>query len=130
MNWHRLEFSKSDFRINLGVKLDVKLAISPQIKLWMMASFILLLTACQTTPAPLEEFAIARAALEAAKSVQAARHSPGYWHQADDAYRKGRQYYADRDYRAARSEFIKSRFAAEKAENSARLIRQKSGDIL
>lgn len=85
---------------------------------------------CQTTPAPLEEYTLARAALEAARSVQAARHSPGYWHQAEEAYRKGRLYYNDHDWANAREEFVTSKAAAEKAENSARLIRQKTGDIL
>lgn len=88
------------------------------------------LTACQTTPAPLEEYALARSAIEAAKSVQAARHSPGYWHQAEEAYRKGRLFYNDRDWAGAREQFIRARIAAEKAENSARLIRQRTGDVL
>ncbi|MBK7960180.1 MAG: DUF4398 domain-containing protein [Bdellovibrionales bacterium] len=85
---------------------------------------------CQSIPPPIEEYAIARAAIDAAKSVQAPRHSPGFWHQAEEAYRKGRLLYSDRDWSGARTEFLKSRAAAEKAENSARLIRQKNGDVL
>lgn len=85
---------------------------------------------CQTVPPPLEEYALARAAIEAAQAVQAARHSPGFWHQAEEAYRIARIYYSDHDWMNARSEFIKARVAAEKAENSARLIRQKTGDVL
>lgn len=85
---------------------------------------------CQTVPAPVEDYSLARAALDAARSVQAARHSPGYWHQAEEAYRKGRIYFEDRDYSKAKEQFVKARFAAEKAENSARLIRQKTGDVL
>lgn len=90
----------------------------------------LALIGCQSMPPPIEEYAIARAAIDAAKSVQAPRHSPGFWHQAEEAYRKGRLLYAERDWSGAKSEFLKSRVAAEKAENSARLIRQKSGDVL
>jgi hypothetical protein len=91
-----------------------------------MTAFI----SCQTVPLPLEEYSLARAAIEAARAVQAPRHSPGYWHQADEAYRQGRLAYKDRDYVVARESFIRARLAAEKAENSARLIRQKTGDVL
>lgn len=88
------------------------------------------IVSCQTVPAPVEDYSLARAAIDAARSVQAARHSPGYWHQAEEAYRKGRIYFEDRDYSKAKEQFIRARMAAEKAENSARLIRQKTGDVL
>lgn len=85
---------------------------------------------CQSVPAPVEEYSLARAALEAARSVQAARHSPGYWHQAEESYRKARIYFNDHDWENAQIEFINAKQSAEKAENSARLIRQKSGEVL
>ncbi|MNJ92662.1 hypothetical protein D3C87_103360 [compost metagenome] len=85
---------------------------------------------CQTVPAPIEDYSLARAALDAARSVQAPRHSPGYWHQAEEAYRKGRIYYEDRDYAKAKEQFARARVSAERAENSARLIRQRTGDVL
>ncbi len=96
----------------------------------LAVTMLALLVSCQTVPQPIEEYTLARAAIEAARAVQAPRHSPGYWHQADEAYRQGRLYYKDRDYIQARDAFIKARMAAEKAENSARLIRQKTGDVL
>ncbi|MGZ3770118.1 MAG: DUF4398 domain-containing protein [Bdellovibrio sp.] len=101
----------------------------------LQRSFIVILVftvilGCQTVPAPIEDYSLARAAIEAARSVQAARHSPGYWHQAEEAYRKGRVYFEDRDYSKAKDQFIRARLSAEKAENSARLIRQKTGDVL
>ena len=101
------------------------------VKTWI--SMILLsigLAGCQTTPPPVEEYALARAALDAARAVQAARHSPGFWHQAEEAYRRARLYYNDRDWAAATEQFKRARIAAEKAENSARLIRQRTGDVL
>ena len=105
-----------------------------QWKRWFLGASIVAATvfqtSCQTTPAPMQEYTLARAALDAARGVQAARHSPGYWHQAEEAYRRARLYYTDRDWANAREEFIKARVAAEKAENSARLLRQKSGDVL
>lgn len=88
------------------------------------------LVSCQTVAVPIEDYSLARAALEAARAVQAARHSPGYWHQAEDAYRKGRIYFEDRDYSKAKEQFIRARQSAERAENSSRLIRQRTGDIL
>lgn len=95
-----------------------------------IALLLLFMAGCQTMPAPIDDYALARAAMDAARSVQAARHSPGYWHQAEEAYRRARILYKDREYAEAKEEFIKSRIAAERAENSARLIRQKSGDVL
>lgn len=85
---------------------------------------------CQTVPAPIEDYSLARAALDAARTVQASRHSPGYWHQAEEAYRKGRIYFEDRDFGKAKEQFVRARMAAERAENSARLIRQRTGDVL
>ena len=96
----------------------------------LAVTMLALLVSCQTVPQPIEEYTLARAAIEAARAVQAPRHSPGYWHQADEAYRQGRLYYKDRDYAQARDAFIKARIAAERVENSARLIRQKTGDVL
>lgn len=93
-------------------------------------TLVMLLMGCQTVPQPIEEYSLARAAIDAARAVQAPRHSPGYWHQADEAYRQGRLAYKDRDYAKARDAFLKAKAAAEKAENSARLIRQKTGDVL
>ncbi|MGZ3772795.1 MAG: DUF4398 domain-containing protein [Pseudobdellovibrionaceae bacterium] len=100
------------------------------IRLFIGMIFFTVIVGCQTVPAPIEDYSLARAAIDAARSVQAARHSPGYWHQAEEAYRKGRIYFEDRDYAKAKEQFIRARFAAEKAENSARLIRQKTGDVL
>jgi hypothetical protein len=96
----------------------------------LVSATLMMLIACQSVPQPLEEYSLARAAIEAARSVQAPRHSPGYWHQADEAYRQGRLSFRDRNYDRAKDEFIRARQAAEKAENSARLIRQKTGDVL
>ena len=88
------------------------------------------LLSCQTVPAPIEEYTLARAALDAARNVQASRHSPGFWNQADQAYRQGQERYRDHNWSKAKDEFTKARIAAEKAENSARLIRQKTGEVL
>lgn len=88
------------------------------------------LTGCVTARPPTEDYSLARAAMDAAKAVEAARYSPGYWHQADETYRRAESLYQDHEYSAAQKEFIRARLAAERAENSARLIRQKNGEVL
>jgi starvation-inducible outer membrane lipoprotein len=90
----------------------------------------LCLSACITSPRPIEDYALARAAIEAAKSVDSARHSPGYWSQAEESFRRGKVLYNEREFDAAKEEFINARLAAERAENSARLIRQRNGEVL
>ncbi len=85
---------------------------------------------CVNFPPPIEDYTLADAAVKAAKSVQAVRYSPGYWHQAEEFYRQARILYREREYEQAKDLFVQARQAAEKAENSARLIRQKNGDVL
>ncbi len=96
----------------------------------LLSFFTLGILGCKTGPVPLDEYTMARAALDAARDVQAPRLSPGFWHQAEEAYRRGRLLYRDSRWDEARIEFLKAKQAAEKAENSARLNRQKTGDIL
>ena len=93
-------------------------------------AFALIMSGCVTAPAPLDDYNLARAALESARVVEAARHSPGYYHQAEESYRKAKLYFEEREYEQAKIEFVRARVAAEKAENSARLIRMRSGEVL
>ncbi len=90
----------------------------------------IVLTSCVTVPPPKEEYAYAKAAIDAARSVQAVRYSPGNWHQAEELYRQARILYTERQFEKALDLFQKARQAAERAENSARLMRHKNGDIL
>ncbi len=96
---------------------------------WILA-FCFLFTSCQTVPEPVDDYALARAALEAAKDVQSARYTPGLWHQAENYYKQGQYYYREKDWARAKSFFLKARTSAEKAENSSRLIRQRTGEVL
>lgn len=97
---------------------------------WIVAGVCLILGGCITAPPPVEDYALARAAIDAARAVESARHASGYWSQAEEAYRRAKLLYNDRDYAEARQEFIRARIAAEKAENSARWVRQKNGEVL
>ncbi len=104
-----------------SIKLSIKLSIT--------LSCLLILN-CQSIPAPQLEYALARAAQEAAQAVEGSRHSPGYWGQGEEAYRQAQIFYRDRYWDKAKKYFIKARIAYERAENSARLIRQKTGEFL
>lgn len=96
----------------------------------LIAAGIFFFVGCVTFPPPIEEYTLADAAIKAARNVQAVRYSPGYWHQAEELFRQARILYREREYEQAKDLFGQARLAAEKAENSARLLRQKNGDIL
>lgn len=98
-------------------------------RLFILAG-LFFLVGCVNFPPPLEDYTLADTAIKAAKSVQAVRYSPGYWHQAEEYFRQARILYREREYEQAKDLFVLARQAAEKAENSARLLRQKNGDIL
>jgi hypothetical protein len=85
---------------------------------------------CVHIPPPILEYSLADTALKAAKSVQAVRYSPGYFYEAEEAYRQAKILYNEREYEQARDLFNKARIAAEKSEGSARLIRLRNGEVL
>lgn len=97
---------------------------------WGLLLIFLALTSCITQSKPVEEYILARAALDAAKQVDASKYSSGFWNQAEEAFKKAKLYYDEREFNLAREQFLKAKIAAEKAENSARLIRQKNGEVL
>ncbi|MDZ4678079.1 MAG: DUF4398 domain-containing protein [Oligoflexia bacterium] len=74
------------------------------------------------------EYVLAREAFMAAREGESARYAPGYYHKAEESYRRGVQAYQDQSYNEAVDEFIQARLYAEKAENAAHIQRQKSGD--
>ena len=99
-------------------------------RLFGFVFLVFFLQGCVTIPPPKVQHTLAKSAIDAARSVQAVRYSPGFWHQAEEFYRQAKILYNEREYEKALDLFEKARIAAEKAENSARLIRQKNGDIL
>lgn len=82
---------------------------------------------CAGTP-PINEYTYARTALEAAKRAGAPRYAPGFWSRAEESYRRAEKLYNDRYYDEALDEFENARIYAEKAENSTRLKKFKSGE--
>jgi len=85
---------------------------------------------CQTLPPPIEEYVLARSALDAAFQSGAPRLSHGHWQQAEKSFKQAEEYYLERSYIEAKNEFIKSRKSAEKAENSTRFQKFKNGEFL
>ena len=100
------------------------------IRILLATLYFFFVVGCVTVPPPNEEYTLAKAAIDAAKAVQAARYSSGFWHQAEEFYRQAKILYNEREYAEAKYLFLSAKSSAEKAENSARLLRQKSGDVL
>jgi hypothetical protein len=77
---------------------------------------------------PSMEYVLAREAFMAAREGESARYAPGYYHKAEESYRRGVQAYNEQSYDEAVEEFESARIFAEKAENAAHIQRQKTGD--
>ncbi len=78
---------------------------------------------------PVEEYNIARVAIESAKDSEAARFAPALWYKAELAYREGESLFRERDYKQAKRRFEAARAFAEQAENAARLGRNETGEV-
>lgn len=93
----------------------------------LLSLFFLSLIACSTNP-PLEEYTLAKTALEAAQASGANKFAPGFWFKAEESYRLGEQKFKDGKYEESKIHFVQAQDFAEKAENKARFDRSKSGD--
>jgi hypothetical protein len=91
-------------------------------------TFLILTSAC-AGPKPYEDYALAYVALEAAKSAEASRYSPGNWSKAERLYREGQQAYNDNSNKHAKKLFQLSMSYAEKAENVTRLKKFQTGGV-
>jgi hypothetical protein len=60
--------------------------------------------------------------------VDAARFAPGYFHKAEENYRRAERLFKEKSYSQASDAFKVARHFSEKAENASRVIRQKNGD--
>ena len=97
-------------------------------------SFVLVLYctwlgACITTSPPIEEYHLARAALEAARRIEAARVAGGAFHKAEEAFRRAEILYQNKEYTEAQTFFNITIQEAEKAENAAALLKWKNGEV-
>lgn len=78
---------------------------------------------------PVDEYTIARAAMDGARESEAPRYAPALWYKAEQAYREGEIFFRERVYDEALKRFTQARTWAEQAENAARLSRFESGDL-
>jgi hypothetical protein len=81
-----------------------------------------------TPPPPFEEYAVARAAVNAARDYDSAKYAKGMWNRAEEAYFKGQKSFQANDMADARKNFRLATEYAEKAENLTRLKKFQSGD--
>lgn len=88
------------------------------------------LASCTTIPAPVEEYAVARAALEAARLVDAARFAGPQFHRGMETYLRAEILFRNREYHEARDLFDDARESFEKSENMANVQRKKNGETL
>ena len=100
----------------------------PSNLLSLAAAMMLGIIAC-VTEAPIEEYVLARAALESSRAVDAGRYSSGFYHRGLEAYAKAEILYKDREYPDAKALFHSARLDFEKAENSAQVQRKKNGEV-
>lgn len=79
-------------------------------------------------PAPIEEYNLARTAIDAAEEAGAATLAPGFYNRAEENFRNGTKAFRENDYRGAKILFDGARENAERAENAARLKKFQSGE--
>lgn len=100
-------------------------------KVWLLiAIFPALMVGCTSVTLPIQEYTLARSALESAEHSDAERLAPLIFQEAQELYRKAEQLYHDREFEDSRLMFIKSRKLSEKAENLARMKKSKTGEVL
>ncbi len=90
---------------------------------------LLALNGC-VAPLPIEEYTLARAAVNSARESGSERLAPGLWYKAEENYRNGQKYLKDKDNESAKVNFLRSIEFAEKAENASRLKKFESGEMM
>ena len=80
------------------------------------------------SPRPLNEFTLARTAVDSAKGAGAENFAAGLWYQAQSQFRLGQQALKDKDNESAKKHFASAVRLAEKAENAARLKKFETGE--
>lgn len=93
--------------------------------LWTSLS---VLSAC-VGPAPVEDYALAWAAIQAAKKAEAQKVAPGYYAKAEELYRQALAEYEQRKYNDAQETFRRARQFAERAENYSVIKKVESGEL-
>ena len=95
-----------------------------------MSLVLALAAGCTSVTVPIQEYTLARSAIESAESNDAERLAPLIFQQAQQTYLQAERLYQERDFEQARILFIKSRKLSEKAEATARIKKSKTGEVL
>lgn len=95
----------------------------------LLIFLISLLVGCAVNP-PVQEYTLARTALNAAQTSGASKYSPGLWFKAEENYRQGENAFKKGQFETAKQYFIESQDFSERAENKARYDKKKSGEDL
>lgn len=90
----------------------------------------LLLNGCATISLPVQEYSLARTAMEYAERNDGERLAPLTYQQAQQVYNQAVKLYEIREYDEAKALFIKARKLAEKSENAARVKKAKTGEVM
>lgn len=77
----------------------------------------------------MEEYNLARTALQSATDSEAKRYAPRVYSRAKLLMKKAEKAFEERNYDKSTGYFRKSRYYAEKAENIARVNMFKQGDM-
>lgn len=92
--------------------------------------FPVLLAGCTSVTVPIQEYTLARSALESAQLSDAERLAPLVFQQAQQSFKQAERLYEEREFEESRLLFIKARKLSEKAEGTARIKKSKTGEVL
>lgn len=95
----------------------------------LLVVVMLMLAGCSVNP-PVQEFALAKTAKDAAQASGAEKYAPTLWFKAEENYRKGEGAFKKGDFKSAKIFFEESMDLSERAENKARYDKKKSGEDL
>lgn len=90
---------------------------------------ISLVGGCAVNP-PLQEYTLARTAVQAAQSTGASKYAPALWFKAEENYRQGENAFKKGNFEVAKQYFVDAQDYSERAENKARYDKRKSGEDL
>jgi hypothetical protein len=90
---------------------------------------VFLLASCAEKP-PVEEYTLARSAVDAAQNSSATKYAPGLWYKAEENYRQGETLFKKGSFDQAKEYFITAQDYAERAENKARYEKKRLGEDL
>ncbi len=93
-------------------------------------SFFLFSEGCSTVVLPIQEYSLAKTAMDYAEKNDGERLAPILFQQAQQTYKQAVKSYESRNYDEARVLFVKARKLAEKSENAARVKKAKTGEVL